>query len=161
MAHLSMNSPLGPLTLFAERGALVAVEWGAAAAPRAAPLLSEAKAQLDAYFGGRLEAFDLPLRPEGTPFQRRLWARLRDIPYRRVLTYGQLAASLGSAARCIGGACGRNPIPIIIPCHRVVGAGGHLGGYSGGAGVETKRALLRLEGLPLGDGGWKTPAATA
>ena len=149
MAHLSVNSPLGPLTLFEDAGALVVLEWGRAPSSAASPLLHQAKAQLDEYFAGRRTVFDLPLQPHGTPFQKSLWQHLLDIPYGQVLTYGALAARMGTAPRPVGGACGRNPIPIIIPCHRVVGAGGRLTGYSGGEGVDTKRALLRLEGIAI------------
>ena len=147
MAHLSVHSPLGALTLFEDSGAVVALEWGRAPAGATAPLLDEAKRQLDAYFKGRLKAFDVALRPRGMPFQDALWRILAEIPYGEVLTYGALAARMTTAARAVGGACGRNPIPILIPCHRVVGAGGRRGGYSGGVGLDTKRALLRLEGI--------------
>ena len=147
MAHLSMHSPVGALTVFEDAGAVVVLEWGSAPAAETSPLLDEAKRQLDAFFGGRLTIFDLPLRPRGTPFQKALWRLLEKIPYGQVLTYGDLAARMKSAPRAVGGACGCNPIPIVIPCHRVVGAGGRLGGFSGGVGVQTKRALLRLEGI--------------
>ncbi len=140
-----MNSPLGSLTLFEERGALVAIEWGRAPGSPSSPMLSEAVKQLDAYFDGRLRAFDLPLTPAGTAFQRTVWTLIRDIPHGATRTYGEFARALGTAPRPVGGACGRNPIPIVIPCHRVIGAGGRMTGYSGGEGVATKRALLRLE----------------
>ena len=95
---------------------------------------------------GRRKVFDLPLAPEGTPFQQEVWALLRTIPYGSTLSYGQVAAALGRprAARAVGLANNRNPIPIIIPCHRVVGSGGQLTGYAGGLG--RKRFLLELEG---------------
>ncbi len=147
MAHLSLHSPVGALTVFEDVGAVVVLEWGRAPAAGTTPLLDEAKRQLDAYFAGRLTVFDLPLRPRGTPFQEDLWRRLSKIPYGQVLAYGALAARMKSAPRAVGGACGRNPIPIVIPCHRVVAAGGRLGGFSGGTGIDTKRALLRLEGI--------------
>jgi len=148
MPHLSLPSPLGVLTLFEEEGALVALEWGRASEPisAATPLLRAARRQLDAYFDGALQAFDLPLRAAGTAFQLRVWDRLRDIPYGSTETYGALARDLGTSPRALAGACGANPLPVVVPCHRVVGAGGALGGYSGGEGVETKKALLRLEG---------------
>jgi methylated-DNA-[protein]-cysteine S-methyltransferase len=146
MAHLSLHSPLGALTVFEDAGAVVVLEWGRAPAAETSPLLDEAKRQLDSYFGGRLRVFDLPLQPRGTPFQEDLWRLLAKIPYGTVLTYGALATRLKSAPRAVGGACGKNPIPILIPCHRVLAAGGFLGGYSGGTGIETKRALLRHEG---------------
>lgn len=144
-----MTGPLGLLTIVEDRGAIVALEWGRAGGGGSTPLLEEARAQLDAYFDGRLKAFDLPLAPIGSAFQRAVWDEMWRIPYGQTRTYGDVAARLKSAPRAVGGACGRNPIPVIQPCLRVVGAGGRLGGYSGGAGTETKRALLRLEGFLL------------
>jgi len=146
MAYLCMNSPLGPLTLFGEEGFLVAVEWGQGRDPQSSPLLAEARDQLDAYFDGRLKAFDLPLKPAGTPFQLSLWARLPEIPYGATTTYGALARVLNTAPRAVGGACGRNPLPIVVPCHRVIGAGGRMTGFSGIGGIAAKETLLRLEG---------------
>lgn len=102
-------------------------------------------AALHAYFDGAPDPFaDLPLNPAGTPFQRRVWAAMQAIPRGRTRTYGELARDLRSSARAVGMACGANPIPIIIPCHRVTGSG-CLGGYSGGEGPDTKRYLLGLE----------------
>lgn len=148
-----MTGPLGPLTVFEDGGAIVALEWGRgspnAGSGATTALLKEARAQLDAYFDGRLRIFDLPLAPLGTDFQRAVWREMGRIPYGRTRTYGHVAARLGSAPRAVGGACGHNPIAIVQPCHRVVGANGWIGGYSGGAGPETKRALLELEGAPL------------
>ena len=150
MAHISMNTPVGALTIFEDGGSIVVIEFGRAAAPEASPLVLEAKRQLDAYFDGRAKEFDLPLAPRGTPFQQAVWALLSAIPFGATRTYADLARRLGTAPRPIGGACGRNPIPIVIPCHRVVGSGSWpLGGYSGGEGVPTKLALLRLEGQLL------------
>jgi len=146
MAYLSMHSPIGPLTLFEDAGAIVSIDWGRAPEPSETPLLAAARDQLNAYFDGRLRTFDLPLRPAGTPFQRAVWALMQRIPYGATRTYGDLAHALDTAPRAVGGACGRNPIPIIIPCHRVLGAGGSMTGYSGGAGIATKQALLSLEG---------------
>ena len=109
----------------------------------------EAARQLGAYFAGRLREFDLPLRPEGTPFELEVWRELRRIPYGRTTSYGELARRLGrpSAARAVGLANGRNPLAIVIPCHRVIGANGSLTGYGGG--LETKRWLLEHEGARL------------
>ncbi|MGF1641682.1 MAG: methylated-DNA--[protein]-cysteine S-methyltransferase [Rhodospirillales bacterium] len=146
MTHATLNTPLGALTLFEEADALVAIEWGAVAASHATPLLDAATAQIDAYFDGTLRAFDLPLRPKGTVFQHSVWDALRGIGYGRTVTYAQLAAALGSAARAVASACGRNPLPIVVPCHRVIAADGRLGGYSSGDGIDTKRLLLCLEG---------------
>lgn len=145
MPYLSLSSPLGPLTVFEDETAVVAVEFGRAPGGEETPLLDEARRQLDAYFDGRLRDFSLPLAAAGSAFQRAVWAAISAIPYGETRTYGDLALRLGSAARAIGGACGRNPIPIIVPCHRVVGAGGRLTGYSGGEGTDTKRVLLALE----------------
>lgn len=149
MPHLTYNSPAGSLTLFEEDGALIAVDWGQAPETQSTPLLEEAHHQLDAYFNGTLKEFNLPLSPQGTPFQQSLWKFLQQIPYGTTRTYGDIATDLGSAARAVGGACGKNPLPIIIPCHRVISANGKLTGYTGGEGIETKRALLRLEGCGL------------
>jgi methylated-DNA-[protein]-cysteine S-methyltransferase len=105
----------------------------------------EATRQLGAYFEGALTRFDLPLRPEGTPFQREVWEALRDIPYGATASYGEIARQVGrpGAARAVGWANGHNPISIIVPCHRVIGADGSLTGYGGG--LERKERLLRLE----------------
>lgn len=112
---------------------------------RETPLLKEAKAQLDAYFAGRLKAFELPLAPAGTEFQMKVWNVLCTIPYGETITYGQLAGRLGNAnaSRAVGMANSRNPLPVFIPCHRVVGTGGKLTGYTGGLDIKVK--LLQLE----------------
>lgn len=125
-------------------GATVVDEAGAAA--RAG--LEAAQAQLAAYLEGRLQRFDLPLRPLGTEFQRRAWAALQTIPYGATWSYGEQAAALGApkASRAVGAANGRNPLPIVIPCHRVIGGDGSLTGFGGGLAV--KRWLLALERAP-------------
>lgn len=112
---------------------------------RETPLLKEAKAQLDAYFAGRLKVFELPLAPAGTEFQMKVWNALCDIPYGETITYGQLAGRCGNAnaSRAVGMANSRNPLPVFIPCHRVVGTGGKLTGYTGGLDIKVK--LLQLE----------------
>lgn len=112
---------------------------------RETPLLKEAKAQLDAYFAGRLKVFELPLAPAGTEFQMKVWKALCTIPYGETITYGQLAGRLGNAnaSRAVGMANSRNPLPVFIPCHRVVGTGGKLTGYTGGLDIKVK--LLQLE----------------
>lgn len=144
LSQLSLHSPLGDLTVSEEAGKIVALDWGWGCEQGETVLLREARAQLFAYFDGTLTAFDLPLAPPGTPYQRRVWAVLTRIPYGATRTYGQVTADAGGAPRSVGQANGSNPIPIIIPCHRVVAAGG-LGGYSGGSGLDTKRWLLDLE----------------
>ncbi|HEY8353379.1 MAG TPA: methylated-DNA--[protein]-cysteine S-methyltransferase, partial [Sphingomonadales bacterium] len=146
MPQLSCHSPVGDITIHEWDGAIVSLDWGWGSLQEPSPLLKEAKCQLEAYFDGDLKTFDLPLAPGGTSFFTRLWRRLMDIPYGEVVTYGRLAAELGSHARAVGMACARNPIPILIPCHRVVARDGRLAGYSGDGGLETKAFLLRLEG---------------
>jgi methylated-DNA-[protein]-cysteine S-methyltransferase len=145
-----VDSPLGPLTLVERGGALAAINFGgrigAAAAPAPSPLLAEAAAQLAAYFAGARRDFDLPLAMEGSAHHRAVWAAMARIPYGRTASYGDLARETGSAPRAVGAACGANPIPIVVPCHRVLAAGGGIGGYSGRGGAGTKRALLKLEG---------------
>jgi methylated-DNA-[protein]-cysteine S-methyltransferase len=175
--HTVIGSPVGPLTLVATGGALAglymerqrhrppAEALGAPVSPGPAEgadgaLLAEAAAQLRAYFAGRMTAFDLPLALAGTAFRQQVWAALREIPYGETTSYGELAAHLGqpSAARAVGLANGRNPVSIVVPCHRVVGSAGGLTGYGGG--LARKRYLLNLEqqvaagsaaGNPAGD----------
>lgn len=149
MPQLSFQSPIGALTITEEDGRILSLDWGWGCLQDSTPLLEQARDQLAEYFAGQRRVFDLPLDPPGTAFQKRVWQALSTIPYGEVRRYGELAAELGTAPRPLGGACGRNPIPVIIPCHRVVGHAGGLGGYSGQDGVETKRFLLRLEACPL------------
>lgn len=144
LCSASIDSPVGRLTISASPAEIVAIAWADDPQGEATSLLLEACRQLTAYFEGRLTRFDLPLMPAGTPFEHRVWEAMRRIPHGRTRSYGELAMDVGSAPRAIGRACGRNPIPIVIPCHRVLGRGG-LGGYSGGAGLATKRTLLELE----------------
>lgn len=146
MPQLSFNSPVGALTVTEEDGALVSLDWGWACETAETPLLLEARDQLNDYFDRKRTVFDLPMAPRGTAFQERVWAALTMIPHGETRSYGALAQQVGSGARAVGTACGLNPLPILIPCHRVLGAAGALGGYSGEDGVETKRRLLRLEG---------------
>lgn len=145
----SVETPVGPLTVVERDHAIVSVNWGKAKHEDETPLLAAAKAQLDGYFFCGLRKFELPLKPEGAEFDQQVWQAMLDIPYGRTRTYGEIAQTLGGTARNVGAACGHNPIPIIIPCHRVVGADGAMVGYSGGAGVESKVALLALEGVLL------------
>src|SRR5215469_17010545 len=141
-----ISSAVGDLLLGEERDALVSVRWGGKAAGNGSPLLIEAARQIDAYFAGKLRKFELPLRPAGSDFELRVWAAMQDIPYGETQSYGDLAAAMHSAPRAVGRACGRNPMPIVIPCHRVLGKG-WMGGYSGAGGLATKQALLALEGI--------------
>jgi methylated-DNA-[protein]-cysteine S-methyltransferase len=126
-------------------GVLTALDWRTAyAASDHDAVLDEAARQLRQYFDGQRATFNLPMSPAGTPFQKRVWAAMLEIPCGQTATYGGLARQLDSAPRAVGGACGRNPLPIIIPCHRVV-AGAGKGGYSGFGGLTTKDWLLDLE----------------
>ena len=146
IARMMVNSPLGSLTLSERGGAIIALDWHTARPTAATPLLRRASEQLAEYFAGQRQVFDLPLAPQGTPFQQSVWQRMMQIPYGHVMTYGALAHAVDSAPRAVGGACGRNPIAIIIPCHRVMGGSGALTGYSGAGGINTKQFLLELEG---------------
>lgn len=153
MASITVRSPMGPLAVTETDGAITRLTWGAARAETPTPLLDRAAAQLDAYFYCELKSFDLPLAPAGSDFERAVWNLMLEIPRGAARTYGEMAAALAAAgvpaaAQPVGTACGRNPVPVIIPCHRVVGAGGSMGGYSGEGGLETKRFLLELEGWP-------------
>ena len=145
MPSLSVPSPVGTLTIDEVDEKIVAIRWADGPLGNGSPLLAEAARQLAAYFESRLSRFDLPLMPEGSPFETRVWAAMQRIPYGETRCYGDLAGAVGSAPRAVGRACGRNPIPIVIPCHRVLAKGG-LGGYSGAGGLATKRHLLTLEG---------------
>ena len=145
MVCCSLSSPVGTLFLEERGGSLVRLDWTGPPGAAATPLLREAVDQINAYFEGRLRNFDLPLAPAGTAFQRRIWSAMAEIPYGETVTYGELAARAGSGARAVGGACGANPIPVILPCHRVVAANGGAGGYSGAGRLRTKAALLDIE----------------
>jgi methylated-DNA-[protein]-cysteine S-methyltransferase len=148
MPSLAVPSPIGQLILDEADEAVVAIRWSDEPAGNGSPLLDEAARQLAAYFDGRLTDFDLPLRPAGSAHQRRVWTAMQRIPYGETRSYKDLAAAIGSAPRAVGGACGKNPIPVVIPCHRVLAKSG-LGGYSGQGGLATKRHLLALEGARL------------
>lgn len=151
MPQLSLHTPLGEITVSEDDGAIVALDWGRGRDQVATPLLLRAREQLQDYFDGTRTNFDLPLAPHGTDFQRRVWDELCAIPAGETRTYAEIARAVGCrAARAIGQANGANPIPILIPCHRVVAADGTLGGYSGGEGEATKRYLLDLEGAAPG-----------
>ncbi|HSC27932.1 MAG TPA: methylated-DNA--[protein]-cysteine S-methyltransferase [Vicinamibacterales bacterium] len=171
--YTHVESPVGTLLLAASDDGLCAVEFHASRhlVPRRGawrdgghPLLDAARSQLREYFDGRRRSFDLPLAPEGTAFQRQVWLALGTIPYGRTISYTELAARVGrpTATRAVGAANGRNPLPIVLPCHRVIGANGSLTGFGGG--LPVKRFLLELEGArpelgarswELGDGRWR------
>ncbi|MDP3890514.1 methylated-DNA--[protein]-cysteine S-methyltransferase [Nocardioides sp.] len=151
-----MASPVGDLRIIERSGAISAIEFTPFRQPSdgrplgerddAHPLLAEAVRQLTAYFARELKEFDLPLAPHGTDFQQRVWDQLLAVGYGETASYGQIAGRLGhtnAASRAVGLANGRNPIPIVIPCHRVIGANGSLTGYAGG--MDRKQLLLELE----------------
>jgi methylated-DNA-[protein]-cysteine S-methyltransferase len=148
-----ISTPVGRLRLAGDESGLRSISFQnrfrpatpAESSLRAEAPFREAIAQLEAYFAGALRRFDLPLAPEGTPFQREVWSALTAIPYGETVSYGELARRLGrpAASRAVGAANGQNPIPIVIPCHRVIGADGSLTGFGGGLAI--KRRLLDLE----------------
>ncbi len=149
-----MNSTWGGLLVAGSAAGLVRVNFLQGAHPKPPEpgwvedgrFLADALRQLRAYFDGELETFQLSLARQGTPFQQAVWGALQEIPYGQMISYGKLAARVGkpSAARAVGAANGANPVPIVVPCHRVIGAGGRLTGY--GEGLPIKEDLLRLEG---------------
>jgi methylated-DNA-[protein]-cysteine S-methyltransferase len=146
MAILTLDSPIGPLHVVADEIRIVRFGFGPAAAPDdPAPLTSQVATWIEAYFDGAADPFDLPLAPAETPFQAKIRNAMLAIPFGRTSTYGEIARRTGGSPRAVGQACGRNPLPIIVPCHRVLGAGGRLGGFSGGGGPPTKRRLLDHE----------------
>jgi methylated-DNA-[protein]-cysteine S-methyltransferase len=157
MSYTTMKSPIGPLMLAGDEGGLRLVHFASGrrpASPRREWIenrtpFKEVIRQLDCYFLGKLQDFDLPLVLDGTEFQLLVWRNLQKIPYGETVSYGQLARRIGSpdAARAVGLANGSNPIPIIIPCHRVIGSNGHLTGFGGG--LPVKKKLLALESRQL------------
>ncbi len=168
MPLLSLHTPVGDISVAEDDGAIVSVEWGWGRDQDETALLRSAREQLHAWFDGALTVFDLPLAPAGSPYRLRVWNALVAIPYGATRTYLDIAREAGGSPRSVGGANGANPIPIVIPCHRVVAANG-IGGYSGGEGLATKRALLALENpwwespladeRPAGKSGWANPGA--
>jgi methylated-DNA-[protein]-cysteine S-methyltransferase len=151
------ESPLGPLTLVGDDDGLSAMYFRGHSGPleeatRDPGPFADAMTQLEEYFAGERQRFQLALALAGTPFQRRVWAALAQIPYGRTCSYGELAAQIGRTdrVRAVGAAVGRTPVPIIVPCHRVIGADGSLTGYGGG--IQRKQALLDLESRVRGGG---------
>ena len=146
MPHIAFPTPFGDLSLFEEKGAIVASEWGRASHGRATPSLDRARRQFDQYFEGKRRRFTIPIAPPGTPYQLRVWDAIIHIPYGETRSYGEIAHATDSGPRAVGTACRECPIAILIPCHRVIGAGGRIGGWSSITGLDGKRALLALEG---------------
>jgi len=156
MKYAIMESPIGTLTIAAEEDGLRFILFGTeyrALNSRTqwqesvSGIVNATICQLKAYFEGKLTKFNLPLKPEGTSFQMEVWRELQNVPYGTVISYGELASRIGrpKASRAVGAANGSNPIPIVIPCHRVIGSNGKMTGYGGG--VQIKEALLKLEGV--------------
>jgi methylated-DNA-[protein]-cysteine S-methyltransferase len=153
LTYRTVSTPLGDITAVADDAGLTQVILAGddgsvlAEATEGGPIVDAATQQLAEYFAGERMAFDVPLAPQGTEFQQTVWTALGDVPFGTTATYGEIARAIGqlTATRAVGAANGRNPIPIIIPCHRVIGASGELTGYSGGGGIETKRRLLDHE----------------
>lgn len=144
MPQISLHSPIGDLSIAEHNDFIVSIEWGWGSLQEETTLLKEAKQQLNAYFDGKLRKFDLALQPFGTPYQLNIWKILQTIPYGETRSYQEIAKLAGGSPRSVGGANAKNPIPIIIPCHRVLSKNG-LGGYSGGEGIKTKHYLLAME----------------
>lgn len=152
LSHLTLASPIGPLTVTVRAGAICALRFGIGG-PDASdhPVLLEAARQITRYFARQLTFFELPLDLRGSNHNLAVWQEMRTIPYGETLTYGDIAQRIGSNPRAVGVACGANPIPLIVPCHRVIGKDGALVGFSGGDGKKTKARLLDHEApaLPL------------
>lgn len=147
MSHAILATPIGPLRITCSPTGVTAVERAKQAKPVAAApgtVAAKAEAQLVEYFAGKRTSFDLPLEPEGTPFQQKVWKELARIPFGKTRTYSEVAAKIGTkSSRATGGGCGANPLLIIVPCHRVVAKDGGLGGFS--SGIENKKWLLKFE----------------
>ncbi|HEV2201095.1 MAG TPA: methylated-DNA--[protein]-cysteine S-methyltransferase [Bryobacteraceae bacterium] len=161
MNYTYLDSPIGPLLIAGDAHAVMQISFprkGKAVRPEpgwtesAAGAVGEALRQLREYFSGRRREFDVPLEPSGTAFQKAVWRRLEEIPYGATISYGELARRVGNpkASRAVGAANGKNPLPIVVPCHRVIGANGKLVGFGGG--LPIKRALLELETKARGIG---------
>jgi len=149
-SQVSIDSPLGPLALVSDGEFLVGLDIGTRVPqPSSDAVIELATRQLDEYFAGKRTTFDLPLKARGTAFQQSIWSALQDIPYGQTTSYGELGSAVGKpgSARAVGGAVGANPLPIVIPCHRVLASDRRITGYSGGEGIPTKEKLLGLENI--------------
>jgi methylated-DNA-[protein]-cysteine S-methyltransferase len=155
MKYAQVDTPIGKLTVVAADTGIRRILWDGEAPPEGAfeggsDILDAAVTQIQEYFGGGRTTFDLPLDLGGTPFQQKVWLELGSIPFGTTISYGEQARRIGrpQAARAVGAANGRNPVPVVLPCHRVIGSGGALTGFGGG--LDTKRTLLRHEAEVLG-----------
>jgi methylated-DNA-[protein]-cysteine S-methyltransferase len=147
LPQLSIHAPFGALTFSEDDGAIVAVDWGWGRDQEETVLLVQACEQMHEYLDGERQDFDLLIRPAGSAYQQRVWATLASIPYGQTWTYSAVAHRAGGSPQSVAQAGRRNPLPIVVPCHRAVAARG-LGGYSDGQGLDTKRYLLQLEARP-------------
>lgn len=146
MAKGFVKTPMGVLEIEASDEGVTSLIWAKSEGKTEKhPVITQAIKELEGYFTGKLKEFDVPLDIDGTAFQCKVWAAMGDVPYGKTVTYGALAKKLKTSARAVGGACGANPVPVIVPCHRIVGSDNKLTGYSGGSGVKTKQALLKHE----------------
>ncbi len=149
MYYYSQNTPIGPLCICADEQAITKISFKkiieSESLEEETPIIKQAFEQLTEYFNGERKHFDLPLNPQGTVFQKRVWSVLQSIPYGETWSYKQVATAVGNAkaSRAVGMANNRNPIPIVVPCHRVIGTNGALVGYAGG--IEIKKSLLEVE----------------
>ncbi|MFM5968517.1 MAG: methylated-DNA--[protein]-cysteine S-methyltransferase [Micrococcales bacterium] len=154
-ANAHIESPVGVINLFARDDKLVGLTMGGEAHPAlgSAKVLDKAAKQLSEYFAGKRESFELDYELSGTEFQKAVWNQIEGIAFGEVASYADIAQAIGKplASRAVGGAVGANPLPLVVPCHRVLGASGRITGYSGGDGVPTKRQLLKLENIPTKD----------
>ena len=150
-ATATIDTPVGPVRITVAGGVIAAVDHvqdQSDEAPPADKLLRKAIRQIEEYFAGKRRRFDLPMAPAASPFQARVRQAVIDIPYGEAASYGGVAHILNSGPRAVGQACGRNDLVLLVPCHRVIGAGGTLGGYGSTSGLERKRRLLAFEGYP-------------
>ncbi len=153
LTSLAIDTPIGPLTIFTSDTAVTRLDFAAgksfSASPQSMAVADQAASELGQYFAGQRKSFDVAVVLLGTDFQESVWREIKRVRFGETKTYAELAGAIGNpkAARAVGGAVGANPVPIIVPCHRIMGAAGKLTGYSGGAGIPTKIQLLKLEGL--------------
>lgn len=150
-ATATIDTPVGPVRITVAGGVVAAVDHVQDPSDEAPPtdkLLRRAIRQIEEYFAGKRRRFDLPMAPAASPFQARVRQAVIDIPYGEAASYGGVAHILNSGPRAVGQACGRNDLVLLVPCHRVIGAGGTLGGYGSASGLERKRRLLAFEGYP-------------
>jgi methylated-DNA-[protein]-cysteine S-methyltransferase len=163
----TVATPMGVLLVRAEDDEITGIAWLEGKFPKRPPatrgdngVLALARAWLNDYFAGRFRAVDFPLRAEGSHFQRKVWDAIAAVPPGQTASYGDIAHATKSGPRAVGGACGANPICVVVPCHRVLAAGGRIGGYSGGRGLDTKVLLLRHEGVVIPSPARRARAAT-